>query len=270
MPIRATAALLLLAVIPSTALAREQSATGLSEEERAAGYVSLFNGKDLSGWQGSTSGYTADGGVLICRQKGGGKLYTEQEYSDFSFRFEFKLTEGANNGIGIRTPLKGDPAFAGIEIQILDNKADRYKNLKDYQYHGSIYGVVPAKRGYLKPVGEWNSQEIICRGKHIKVILNGETIVDAGHIAFCGNGANVEFRNIRVKELAGKSRAADLFENLLVIDWPASLSGTHITASPLRHREDHHHATPTAFHVPGTFALLHRRRMGTCRKTGQQ
>jgi len=204
-------------------------ASELSREEKAAGYVALFNGKNLEGWQGATSGYKVEDGVLICQQKGGGKLYTAEQVSDFSFRFEFKLTPGANNGVGIRAPLKGDPAYAGIEIQILDNSADRYKNLKPYQYHGSVYGVVPAKRGHLKPVGEWNSQEIVCRGNHIKVILNGATIVDAdlkkastpktidgrnhpglkrdkGHIGFLGHGAHVEFRNIRIKEFKGDSK----------------------------------------------------------------
>ena len=112
----------------------------------------------------------------------------------------------------------------GMEIQILDNTADKWVGLKPYQYHGSIYGVVPAKREYLKPAGEWNSEEVIAKGKDIKVILNGTTIVDAditeaiekgtmdgrehpglknesGHIGFLGHGDVLEFRNIRIKEL---------------------------------------------------------------------
>ena len=153
-----------------------------------------------------------------------GNLYTKKEYSDFDFRFEFKLTPGANNGVGIRTPLTGDAAYAGMEIQILDNTADIYKNLEKYQYHGSVYGVIPAKRGFLKPVGEWNSEEIIARGDRIQVILNGHKIVDGdireaskngtmdkrphpgllnkkGYIGFLGHGSVVYFRNIRIKEL---------------------------------------------------------------------
>jgi hypothetical protein len=94
---------------------------------------------------------------VIRPEKGsGGNLYTKDEYSDFIFRFEFQLTPGANNGLGIRTPLEGDAAYVGMELQILDNEADVYKNLQKYQYHGSVYGVIPAKRGYLKPTGEWN------------------------------------------------------------------------------------------------------------------
>jgi hypothetical protein len=189
------------------------------------GFVSLFDGKTLDGWQGGKDGYeiTPDG-VLVCLPKGSGNLYTAKEYGDFHFKFEFKLTPGANNGIGIRTPLNMNAAYQGMEIQVLDDTSEKYAKLQPYQYHGSIYGVVPAKRGHLKPVGEWNSQEIICQGKQVTVILNGETIVDAdieqastpktidgndhpglkrdqGHISFCGHGTHVEFRNLRVKEL---------------------------------------------------------------------
>ena len=135
-----------------------------------------------------------------------------------------ELTPGANNGLGIRTPLEGDPAYVGMELQILDDTAEVYANLQPYQYHGSVYGVVPAKRGHLKPVGEWNEQEVICRGPRVVVKLNGEVIVDAdvqkasepqtvdgrehpglkrekGYLAFCGHGAHLEFRNLRIMEL---------------------------------------------------------------------
>jgi hypothetical protein len=188
------------------------------------GFVSLFDGQTLAGWQGGKDGYEVVEGAIVCKPKGSGNLYTEKEYGDFHFKFEFKLTPGANNGIGIRTPLTGDPAYVGMEIQVLDDTSDRYKGVKDYQRHGSIYGVAPAKTGHLKPAGEWNSEEIIARGKQITVILNGETIVDAdiekastpktidgrehpglkrekGYIGFCGHGAHVEFRNLRIKEL---------------------------------------------------------------------
>ena len=187
-----------------------------AEEE---GYVSLFNGKDLTGWTGDTKGYIVENGNLVC--KPGGNLFTEKEYANFSFKFEFKLTPGANNGVGIRTPLEGNPAYEGMEIQILDDRHEKYKDLHEWQAHGSIYGVVPAKRDHLKPVGEWNSEEIIADGRNVKVIVNGVTIVDSdldkvtpvdgkphpglknekGHIAFCGHGDVIEFRNLRVKDL---------------------------------------------------------------------
>jgi len=187
------------------------------------GFVPLFNGIDLTGWVGDTKGYTVENGLLVCR---GANLYTQGQFADFDLRFEFQLTPGANNGLGIRTPLEGDPAYVGMELQILDNTAEVYKNLRPYQYHGSIYGVVPAKRGALKPVGQWNTQRIIANGPQITVVLNGRTIVDAdispyiegetpdhrphpglsrkaGHIGFLGHGSLVRFRNIRVKKLAG-------------------------------------------------------------------
>jgi 3-keto-disaccharide hydrolase len=196
------------------------------------GFTPLFNGKDLTGWVYGTrangeqnksgKGYQVENGVLFSTKEDGGNLYTEQEYSDFAFRFDFKLTENANNGIGIRAPLEGDAAYAGIEIQVLDDGGSQYTKLQPWQYHGSVYGIVPAKRGFQKPVGEWNAEEIIAKGRHITVILNGTTIVDAdlddvkdqevvakhpgmartsGHIGFLGHGARVEFRSIRIKKL---------------------------------------------------------------------
>jgi hypothetical protein len=200
----------------------------LTDAERAAGFVSIFNGRDLAGWTGNRTAYQAADGVMVFRPgAGGGNLYTEREYGDFQFRFEFQLTPGANNGVGIRAPLEGDAAYVGMEIQILDDTAPIYANLQPYQYHGSVYGVIPAKRGSLKPVGEWNSEEIIARGSRIQVILNGDVIVDgdlleagrngtidhnqhpglqraAGHIGFLSHDTVVRFRNIRIRDLSGR------------------------------------------------------------------
>ena len=206
------------------------SCAATSEE----GFVSLLPGTSLDGlWLGSTKGYfvvddAKEGRKLVCKKEGGGDLLTKKEYADFVFRFEFKLTPGANNGVAIRAPLKGQPTWTGMEIQILDDEHPKYKGwLKDYQVHGSIYGVVPAKRGFLKPVGQWNSEEICCQGRRVKVTLNGAVIVDAdldeavkktggktldhqdhpglkrasGHLGFLGHGDYLEFRNLRVKEL---------------------------------------------------------------------
>jgi len=191
-----------------------------SQEKNEKGFVALFDGKTLNGWQGATKGYAVEDGAIVCRK--GGNLYTDREYADFILRFEVKIPAGGNNGVGIRAPLKGDAAYVGMEIQVLDNKAKGYANLKPYQYHGSIYGVVPAKRGFLKPAGQWNSEEIACKGGKIKITLNGTVIVDSdiskiketldhgehpglhnkkGHIGFLGHGSPVAFRNIRIKEL---------------------------------------------------------------------
>lgn len=153
------------------------------------GFVSLFNGRDLGGWRygrrgdgenKSGKGYQVENGVIFCTRDDGGNLYTEKEYADFIFRFEFKLEPNANNGIGIRAPLEGDSAYAGMEIQVLDDEGPQYKDkLQPWQYHGSIYNIVPAKRGALKPTGEWNTEEIYAKAGHIKVTLNEKVIVDA-------------------------------------------------------------------------------------------
>lgn len=208
------------------------------------GFVQIFNGTDLSGWEGDTDHYFADNGLLRCKQDGrtgGGNLWTEKDYQNFHLKFEFKLPPETNNGVAIRCPPGGHAAQEGMEIQILDDTAPYYwkkLKLKPYQYNGSIYGVVAAKRKpgfsgedapkkstYLNPVGEWNSEEIIADGHRIKVIVNGETVVDTdvskfrgngdtpdgeahpglrnlhGRIGWCGHGYDIVWRNIRIKEL---------------------------------------------------------------------
>lgn len=192
------------------------------------GFVSLFDGKSLNGWtlvekRGSGRGYVVEDGLLVCPADGGGNLLTEREFANFIFRFEFRMQPGGNNGVGIRAPLKGDIAYSGMEIQILDHDHEKYKGrLKPTQYHGSIYDVFPASTGALKPAGEWNEQEITASGRRITVKLNGTDILNAdldsvtdpaviqkhpglgrvaGHIGFLGHGTRVEFRSIRVREL---------------------------------------------------------------------
>ena len=203
----------------------------VSEQENKEGFVPLFNGLNMDGWVGNTTDYFAQEGMIVYKPAGENSMnvntYTAKEYSDFILRFEFKLTPGANNGLGIRTPIHGNAAYVGMELQILDNEAGIYKDrLQPYQYHGSVYGVIPAKRGFLKPVGEWNYQEVQAIGNRIKVTLNGEVILDgdiaeaskngtetadhlqhpgllnkSGHIGFLGHGKPLSFRNLRIKSL---------------------------------------------------------------------
>ena len=203
--------------------------TAADKQASEEGFVSLFDGKSLAGWTGAKEAHKVEDGAIVCVQGAAGNLLTEKEYADFIIRFEFKLTAGANNGLGIRCPnqAKGNLHLDGIELQILDNTAEKYKTLKPYQYHGSVYGIQPAKREFLKPLGEWNAQEVTVRGRQIKVVLNGETIVDcdldeatkngtmdgaehpglkraSGHIGFLGHGDRIEVRNIRIKDLGAK------------------------------------------------------------------
>jgi archaellum component FlaF (FlaF/FlaG flagellin family) len=200
--------------------------TQLTESEKQEGFVQLFDGTNFDNWVGNKAGYLLKDGVIEVNPeaKGGGNLYTKEEFSDFIYRFEFQLTPGANNGIGIRAPLEGDAAYVGMEIQVLDSEHPMYANLKPYQYHGSVYGVLPAKRGFLKPIGEWNQEEIMIQGSKIKVTLNGTVITEAdlkeatkngtvdhnehpglknttGHIGFLGHGDVVRFKNMRIKKL---------------------------------------------------------------------
>ncbi|MCD8267722.1 MAG: DUF1080 domain-containing protein [Parabacteroides sp.] len=201
----------------------------LSAEEQKEGFKVLFDGTNMHQWTGNTVDYTLEDGCIAMNpsKSFGGTLYTKDEYGNFIYRFEFQLTPGANNGVGIRTPMEGDAAYVGMEIQILDCEHPIYKNITKYQHHGSVYGIIPANEDHykaFKPVGEWNEEEIVANGDHIKVTVNGVVILDGnirdavkngtpdgqehpglfnkkGHIGFLGHGSPVKFRNIRIKEL---------------------------------------------------------------------
>lgn len=207
----------------------------LTAEEKARGFEMLFDGSDLSRWHGDFEGYTVvNGAILVSARYGStGNLYTNKQYRNFVYRFEFCfLEEGVNNGVGIRTPENVDAAYEGMcELQILDHDAPAYAGwLKDYQTHGSIYGIVPAKRVKHKPLGEWSTEEIVVEGDRIKVTVNGELITDAdvrkvtaggrkstvdgrahpglfnrkGYISFCGHGSGLKIRNVRILDLGEK------------------------------------------------------------------
>ena len=199
---------------------------GCRTADTETGFIPLFNGHDLQGWTGATHLYTVKDGILsfVEGEKNFGNLMTEKQYSDFIVRFEFKLTPNGNNGLAIRaSDIAKDAAYYGMEIQILDDTGDKKQHLKPYQYHGSIYGVVAAQKGFLRPVGEWNSEEVRAVGSRITVVLNGHVINDAdikdiaatpdgkahpglhnakGHIGFLGHTMPVQLRNIRIKDLS--------------------------------------------------------------------
>ncbi len=186
------------------------------------GFTSVFNGKDFIGWAGPVENYEVVEGAVVCKKGKGGTIYTKEQYGDFVVRLEFKVPANGNNGLAIRYPGTGDPAYTGMcELQVLD---DKYKGIDPRQAHGSAYGMAAAKRGHQKPIGEWNTQEVTVKGATIKVVLNGTTILDAdlskvdpatfmgkskhpglaltkGHFGFAGHGDAVQFRKIEIKKL---------------------------------------------------------------------
>ena len=185
-------------------------------------FTSIFNGKALSGWAGPIGAYQIKDGALTCPKRGGGTIYTKKVYADFVVRFEFNMPPGGNNGLAIRYPGGGATAYVGMcELQVLDNSAKGYAKRDPRQYHGSAYGMAAAHRGYQRPVGEWNYQQVTVQGSKIRVELNGTTILDAdlskitkfmgrkvkgkdrkeGHFGFAGHGSPVQYRNVRIKTL---------------------------------------------------------------------
>jgi hypothetical protein len=198
-------------------------ANAILTKHDSAGFEPVFDGKTFNGWAGPLENYQIVDGAILCRPEKGGTIYTKSEYGDFKVRLEFKLPPGGNNGLAIRYPGKGDTAYVGMtELQVLDNTAEKYKTLDPRQFHGSAYGMVPAVKGYQRPVGEWNFQEVTVQGSKIIVELNGTRILDAdlsqvkdfmansphpgkdrtsGHFGFAGHGDPVQYRNVSIKPL---------------------------------------------------------------------
>lgn len=193
------------------------------QQSVSSGFTPIFNGKDLTGWTGAVDSYQVEDGAIACKPGKGGPLHTEEEYADFVVRLEFQLPPGGNNGLAIRYPGSGEPAYAGMcELQVLDSEHPKYSKLDPRQYHGSAYGMAPAHRGYLRPTGEWNYQQVTVKGSAIQVELNGYTILDtdlskiteyaggtahpgkilkSGHFGFAGHSDAVRFRNVSIKRL---------------------------------------------------------------------
>jgi hypothetical protein len=195
-------------------------------ERSGDGYETLFSGTSsdalLTNFEGAKDNYEVRDGAIRCKEGKGGTLYTKQSYGDFKARLQFRLPPGGNNGLAIRYSGEGDAAYDAIEIQVLDDTAEKYAKLQPWQFHGSLYGLVAAHRGHLRPVGEWNYEEVEVRGSRIRVTLNGTTIVDAdvaaiekplsgkehkgrlrteGRFGFCGHNDPVEFREIAIQRL---------------------------------------------------------------------
>ncbi len=137
----------------------------LRGDDTKYGFQPIFNGTDLSGWTGATDDYEVIDKSIVCQPGKGGVLFTEKQYENFIVRLEFNLPPGGNNGLAIRYPGRGQASYDGMcELQVLDDAAEKYANLDPRQYHGSVYGMAPAHRGYLRPAGEWNYQEVTVDG----------------------------------------------------------------------------------------------------------
>ncbi len=197
---------------------KELEKSSLEEE-----FQPIFNGENFNGWKGAVQNYEIINKSMQCIQGKGGTIYTEEEYDDFVVKFDFKLPPGGNNGLAIRYPGKGNPAYDGMcEIQVLDSEHKRYAKLDPRQYHGSAYGLSAARRGFLKQSGVWNNQEVTIAGSRIIVLLNGSLILDSdlsqidsymagkkhpglsrirGHFGFAGHSDPVSFRNIKIKRI---------------------------------------------------------------------
>jgi hypothetical protein len=195
----------------------------LSDAAAAAEWKALFNGKNLDGWMaidGPMSSWKVEDGLLYCSGGGGGWLSSDSEYANFEIELEFRVPKGGNSGVFLRAPHQGNPAFAGMEIQILDDEGRDYTKLKPYQYCGSLYDLEAPKSRASKPAGEWQKMHITCNGRNVKVSLNGTPILDAdldryndklashpglkrttGYVGLQNHGTRLDFRNIRLREL---------------------------------------------------------------------
>jgi len=180
----------------------------------------------LVGWQqigGEKGSWKCREGVLYTDGGGGGWLSTVREYDDFVLSLEFRVPAGGNSGVFVRAPHEGDPAYQGMEIQILDDADERYGRLRPDQYTGSIYGVQAPSERASRPAGDWQKMVVACSGPLVKVVLNGERVIDTnvdfypykvethpglkrsgGYIGLQNHGSRIEFRNIQVELLSGR------------------------------------------------------------------
>ena len=188
------------------------------------GFTPLFNGKDLSGWQGvegPTTNWVAKDGILSCTGKKGSQwIATKKEFSNFDLRLEYKIPTDGNSGVFIRAPKEGNQWVAGLEIQVLDDYGPKWKNLKPDQFTGAVYAVLAPSERATKKAGEWQTMRIRCSGSKCRVWVNGKQIIKAdlsklaektknipglkrtgGFIGLQNHSSPVFYRNIRVKEL---------------------------------------------------------------------
>ena len=189
----------------------------LSREEKDAGFLLLFNGNDLDGWQevqGEPGTFEVNDGILAGRRKKGSAywLSTKEQYGDIELRLQFKIPPKGNSGVFIRAPHDGRSSQKGMEIQICDEPS---KSTPDKGSMGSIYQVVPARKFAHRPPGEWNDLWILCDGDRVKVTINGEVVNDAlmsdydalkdrprkGYLGLSAHTDAVEYRVVRLRKI---------------------------------------------------------------------
>lgn len=200
------------------------SAAPAPAQKPPEGFTALFNGKDLTGWKvfgGKQEVWGVKDGLLYCEGGGGGWLMTEKEYGDYTLFLEFRLPKMGNSGVALRAPLKGNPAYEGMEIQLIDDI--NWKGLQPWQQTGSVYEVIPASKIVTRPPGEWNSMMIVLKGSKILIDVNQTKLVQddlskyvetkknhpgltrkTGHVGFQSYNLRVEFRNIWIKSIDEK------------------------------------------------------------------
>ncbi len=186
----------------------------LSEAERKASFISLFDGETYSGFMPnnrSNPSFVINDGMLEWVQEGGGGLDTRNMYSDFILRYEYKIEKNGNSGVQVRVPRSNRASKIGFEVQHL---GDHGRSPSDSST-GSIYDAVAPTMNPSKPAGEWNTVEIHADGLHVKVTMNGHVVQDInfnnytklkyrcreGFIRLTDHGDYVAYRNLRIKEL---------------------------------------------------------------------
>lgn len=157
----------------------------LTPEEKADGWQLLFNGTDLGNWRAYGSdarpgtGWVVDEGILKKRQGvRGGQIINIEKFTDYTFTWEWRVSENGNNGIKylVTEDRKGAP---GPEFQILDDDGHPDSKNGPIRQSGALYDIIPpANDKLLKPVGEWNTSRIIVQGKRVEHWLNGSPVLE--------------------------------------------------------------------------------------------
>lgn len=183
------------------------------------GFVEMFNGKDLSGWQTTGNWVVEENNTITLKPRPGEEgwqrydayLRTERTYKDFILELDFKFNAGGNSGVFLRVGDIKNHVTSGMEVQILDTHGKENVGAHDC---GGVIGTIGPSKNMVKPAGEWNHYTITMKGNSLKVVHNGEQIIDTdlsqgamkdrpleGYISFQDEAKRIWYRNVRIKEL---------------------------------------------------------------------